>query len=491
MCYTDGYTFAVVRFLIIIALLCIGQTAFTQTRTYFTWAPSSGRNSTTIVAGLIGSSWSPTGSASIADVTNPANAADPLVSNYTVLKAADVNIAIIEYAGEAWVQPKLSSPLTAGTTTYIRIDPIEHSGLALSALNLLGLLGDAIRTEAYTGATNTAGGAGTISGVCSSRIIIDKDGKYYVAVTPSAAYNSVRIYLRYSSGLLGLALGSSYTMKVYNAFYTSPDCGDSWATDLGQQTGLSLSLTDAVQNPGNAIDASESSYSELQTGLVALGATVTQTVFFSGYSSVEDQVRTTISIPSSLLEANLFSSIKVQAYNGTTAVGTEYSLSSILSVDALTLLSLFANEAEVSLTFKPGVAFDRVRISSSSFLSIGNTLLGGGLNIYNVERTPPDPASQIDLADNTEKMICESEAVALGIKSPLPGYDYDWYTQPSGGTVYKQQTTSFTESALSVGAHYFYAEAKKTGCSITSNRTKVKITVQQKPQAPAVVITSN
>ncbi|HVW94736.1 MAG TPA: gliding motility-associated C-terminal domain-containing protein [Mucilaginibacter sp.] len=96
--------------------------------------------------------------------------------------------------------------------------------------------------------------------------------------------------------------------------------------------------------------------------------------------------------------------------------------------------------------------------------------------------------------------VCEGSQAILRITNPQPGYQYNWYTQPTGGSPVAT-TVNFTTQPLTSGTT-FYAEAvNSTGC-VSASRTVVNISVTPLPVItvqnasicpgdPATLISSN
>ncbi|MGY0038799.1 hypothetical protein [Pedobacter sp. NJ-S-72] len=96
-------------------------------------------------------------------------------------------------------------------TTYIRFDPPTGTGLNLDALKIIGDVtglysSGFVKVDAYTGATASNDGTKIADANVSGTVVTDAAGLTYLAVTSTSAYNSVRVRLRYTSGLLGLSL---------------------------------------------------------------------------------------------------------------------------------------------------------------------------------------------------------------------------------------------------------------------------------------------
>src|SRR5690606_34537731 len=210
----------------LLTILC-STNFYGQTKEYAD-TQTNGKNSATVLLGLISGGYSSTPNSSIATVDTPANAVDGVETTAAVMKARNVSLLVADYTGEAWLQmnfPSTSLP-GANTTTYVKIDKPTTTGLSLDLLNtvggLLGLLSEnIIITEVYNGSTLIN------NNNVHTTIAEDANGNVYLAITPTQNYTGVRLKLRSQSNLLGLSLGGGLDMNVYEAFYYSDglDCG--------------------------------------------------------------------------------------------------------------------------------------------------------------------------------------------------------------------------------------------------------------------------
>src|SRR5699024_994875 len=104
------------------------------------------------------------------------------------------------------------------TTSYVKIGEPSASGLNVDLLDVVGgLLGlldnDLVMVDVYNG------GSQVPASEVSSTIVTDADGNNYIAVTSEQDYTGIKVKLKYRGNLLGLSIGASLKMKVYDAFY--------------------------------------------------------------------------------------------------------------------------------------------------------------------------------------------------------------------------------------------------------------------------------
>jgi len=462
----------------LIAITLFSSKSYSQTKNYATVTPSSG---TTAYYTLLGSENESPGATGAGTILNPGNAAIITPSNPATLTANYFNVlGLYKGEGEAYLQLKYGSTVAAGKTTYIRFEAGPTGGLNLDLLGIVGdltglLSNNVIQVDAYSGATAAGNGVKIASGVTTT-IVKDAAGLNYFAVTSASSYNSVRVRLRYRGNLLGLALGSSVGINLYTPFnYDAGNCGPAVFTSIGETTGLNVSLTTLVANPSFAIDGNTTTFSQLQSGLVGLGSNVSQT-FYLPYvtASNTDVAKITLSQPGTLLSLDVLKTIRIQAYNGNTPVGSIQSATNLLT---LQLLGLFSNDRPFSVFFSPGVPFDGIRVTIDNTLAVGGNLLAGGVKIYEVERTVAKPlfAGSISGAQT----ICGGSNLVLAAQNPSASFTYNFYKKVNNAPVLLAANTAgtTTETGLAPGTYTYYIGAVKAECTAESDRDSVLVTV--------------
>ncbi|MGJ1388424.1 Ig-like domain-containing protein [Sphingobacterium spiritivorum] len=383
--------------LLVLILINVPGTGYAQTRQYATVAPSSGKNQATILLGAISGGYSSTTS-NAASVTNPGLAADGNPGTHSVLTASNLSLAIIDVSGEAWLQMKFPSALAAGTTSYVKIDkPTPGGGLNLDLVTgvggLLGLLQqNVIIPEVYTGATSSSDGTMINSASVVSSIVQDASGNNYIAVKSSQSYNAVRVKLRSQSALLGLSIGASLSLNVYDAFAvpSATACNPATYTDEGKVTGINVQLANTVINPTYAIDANTSNYSEISLGTLAVGGSASQSIYFPTLSEPNSRLKVRMQINPTALNVNLIGAYGVRAYNGNTQVFEQVIGSGLIG--GLDVLGLLNSGGIVTVPFDIAAQYDRVELV---LFSTVNLTTGSGVRLYAVSRTSaacPEPS---------------------------------------------------------------------------------------------------
>src|SRR5690606_770531 len=150
------------------------------------------------------------------------------------------------------------------------------------------------------------------------RIVRDAEGRYYLAITPTADYNRVRITDK-TNALLGLNQENS--LNVYGMCYETnfDGCAFPFTTSF-DGSGLSIDLTDlggyGVTNAYRAIDASNTSdYSEISLGTLNVAGSVEQKVQFNKTLEANSIVSLDMRVGTGVLAADVFDRIEVVGYN--------------------------------------------------------------------------------------------------------------------------------------------------------------------------------
>ncbi|MET1055318.1 MAG: putative Ig domain-containing protein [Pedobacter sp.] len=484
---TKNYLFLIAN---LILLTVFGAQSYAQTKNYAEVTPSTGTIAYYTLLGV------PTqgASANAGSITDPGNAAAGASTAPATLNANYANVlGLITGEGEAYIQLKYGSPLTAGKVTYIPFDPPTITGVNVDLLNLVGdLTGlfskELVTLEAYSGATAGSDGTKIPDGSVTKAIVRDASGRNYFAVTSSLAYNSVRVKLRYTSNLLGLSLGASLHLNVYTAFNHSADnCGSPLYTNLGEATGVNVSLNGILANPERAIDGNVTTFSQLQSGLVGVGSVVSQTVYLNGLSSAGDVAKVVLSQPGTVLTLNLLNTITLQAFNGATPVGGVQSAGGLLNLQLLNT----ANDNIFPVYFTPGGTFDRIKISVNNTLAVGGNILSGGLKIHEVQRTVTKPVFAGTIAGGTLS-ICGGSTLTLSGQNLNPAETYNFYKKANNITtqVAAANAGTYTEAGLAAGTYTYYISAQKAGCTGESDRDSVQVIVKPTLVFPAGTLTN-
>jgi len=385
------------------------------------------------------------------------------------------------YSG--YVELQYPTTLPANTTSYVKITTDDNLLPALLGGNLGGLLANVLGAvlignqeftiEAKNGATVVLDGDSNVVADFAGdrlRVVINPAGESLIAITPAVPYNRIRLTNRIGASLLGL--GNTKTLNVFETYYVSApaNCGLPAFTNF---TGTGITL-DALQlgsagvtDPEFAIDANTTNFSVLSLGVLGVGATVSQTVYFEGLSTATDQFTVRLRTAGTLLNLDVANNIRVITSNGGTEVSNQ-TLSTLLALNLLNMQGGVINNIPVS----PGAPIDRITVQ---FNSLVGASVAQNLDFFGVTRTvapptvtpPPVGTGYFACVNNTASLVATTGA----------GNELHWYTTATGGTAtilasgvpYVTQPLTATTT--------FYVAAAKIGCPEESSRIAIPVTV--------------
>lgn len=379
-------------------------------------------------------------------VNNKGNAAT--TSNST---SAD----LYTFFGDAWLQLKYTNVLSAGTTSFIRVD--------VPGFTLSSLIGDAITVDAYNNATASSNG----NFVSSVSVSIVYDQNYtYLAVTPSVQYNSLRVKLSAQS-----IQYPPYVLNVFYSFYNisdAADCGNGWTADIGEKS-MGAAPASNVSNPKSVIDDDKNTYSKLQLTANQQNIELSQTIYFPSSSYLNNVVKITASV-SSLFNSNNYT-IHAQAYHGLTPKGINQNITALINTTPNSPVDIYIN---------PGSFINRVKITIKAN---NNGNLAAHVNLHEVDLVPEEP-----ILIQNKFNSCPGD-ITLQIKNPDPGLEYLWYDNddkliPNTSVTYKANFAySVTPYAIKVTAR----KRSTNNCTNESAKTNSEITINRKPDTPEII----
>lgn len=418
------------------------------------------------------------------NVTNPDNAKTNSETTFARVNSnAGLAAGLFAFQGE--LELIFPTKVLAGKTSYIRINVNDPDLLnTLLGGSLGNLLADVVGTVVLGNRYFEAGarlGQGSGNNVLSAnsstpftgdnvRIIKDANGYFYIAITPQKDYD--RVYVKdFTNAVVGLG-ATSYT-DVYYAFHgegTDP-CAQGFATSF-EGSGISLDLLKLGQagviNMERAIDADKTNFSQLSLGVVGVGSTVSQTIYFETLSKPTDEFNLKIQAAKALLDLGLANNIKLTAYNGSTSV-YETNMNALLNLD---LLGLLKTGVPVPIPFAPGVAFDRVKVTFSSLVAVGLTQT---FNLYSITRSAARPTF-VAPASNA-LTTCYGTSASL-TATTLSTNDLRWYDAQVDGNLLA--TTAYNvayPTPVLTASKTYYVAARTLGCTEESVRVPIVVTV--------------
>ncbi|WP_378186186.1 Ig-like domain-containing protein [Aquimarina sp. W85] len=397
------------------------------------------------------------------------------------------------------LEMEFPSLLPANTTSYVKIDTDYNllpallggslGGVLTEILDLVLIGNQEFTVEALNNNTVVLDGDSAVENSFAQsnlKIIIDAAGNYYIALTPTQPYNRIRLTNRINT-IIELDPDPVKKLSVYGAYYVSDanNCGGASFTSF-DGSGLNLDALTlggaGVTNPENVLDNDETTFSELSLGLIAVGASIEQIIYFEGASAATDNFSIRLRLDPSLLTLGIANFINIKGYNGDTLVqSTE--LSALLNVDLLTLLQ---NNQIGTISFTPGAPIDRIAIEFSSFASVSITQR---LELYDVTRTPALPT--ID-AGSQNVTICEGDTASLVATANPASLQLKWYDAIIGGNLLATVNSGevFNTPVVTTDTT-FYVATNKVGCANESVRLPVVVLVQENTLAPTITLDSN
>ncbi|MDO6601669.1 Ig-like domain-containing protein, partial [Arenibacter palladensis] len=420
---------------------------------------------------------------------NSANAIDTDLSTKASIRAKDFPGS---YSGA--LELEFPSLIPAETTAYVKIDaedPILEPLLAGGLGDFLGAVVVSkqefsvqvknVNTVVLQGDSNDAGEFGT----SRMRLVMNEAGEYFIVVTPDQAFNRIRIINRIDQG--GISIGEK-TLGVFGAFFNTSeiigDCGSpSFTSYDGSSSGLLGVGGAGVHDPENAIDDDNNTFSELNLGMIGIGSSIEQILYFEELSYSNEVFKFNLKLNSGLLALGVLDNIEILGYNGADLVASE-SLTDLLNLD---LLGLFQNDENAEVPFAPGAPIDRIVIRFSSFISVA--LPVQKLEIHEVKKVPGPPTFD---ASSQDVDICKGESASLIAVADPNDLELRWYDSAVDGTLLGTVAsgTPFVTSPI-LADTTFYVAAAEVGCPEESERTPVEVTVVPSPEATDIMVTGN
>lgn len=430
------------------------------------------------------------------EVDNSANAIDGNLSTQATIRASS-GLALGAGAYDGHLELEFPSTLPSNTQSFVKIDTEDDLLPSLLGGSLGRLLADVLGTvlignQEFTvtisnnGAMLLQESSGSNNAFSSDqlRVVTDANNDFFLAISPSADYNRVRI-----DNQIGAILGlfNTRALDVFGAFSGSDPnvCGTPSYTSF-DGSGLSLDLLGlggaGVSNPNLAIDGDPNTASEIGLGVLGVAASIEQTIYFESLSQSGDNFYIQLAIDPSLLSLGLANNIQVIAQNGSNSPTFNGSLSSLLDLD---LLGLLEAGQVATIPIDPAGQANRITLRLSSLLNVD---IAQSINLYEVFRAPALP--DLD-ADSQDVSICSGESVDL-IATTVGGAELRWYDAQTGGTLLATVNSGdpYTTPVLTSSTTYFVASADPA-CPEESPRIPVEVNVVDIPTAADIDISGD
>ncbi|MDV6167855.1 hypothetical protein R1T16_05425 [Flavobacterium sp. DG1-102-2] len=399
---------------------------------------------------------------------------------------ANSGLALGLGAYSGYLELNYPAMVPANTTSYVKITTEDNLLPALLGGNLGGLLSTVLgavlignqefTVDARNGAsvvlTGNSNNVANFSGE-RLRIVTNAAGETLIAITPAVQYNRIRLTSRVGASLVGL--GNQKIVNVFETYYVSApaNCGAPAFTNF---TGSGITLdalqlgSAGVQNPQFAIDANTTNFSVLSLGILGVGATVSQTVYFEGLSGATDQFGVRLRTTGTLLNLDLINNVRVITSNG----GTEVSNQTLSTLLALNLLN-FQGGTITTVPVNPGAPIDRITVQFSSLVGAS---VAQNLDFFGVTRTVAPPVVTPPASGNY--FACVNSTASL-VATTAAGNELRWYTTATGGTPTTVASGLPFVTPLLTATTTFYVAAAKIGCPEESSRVAVPVTVTPVP----------
>ncbi|WP_339754210.1 DUF7507 domain-containing protein [Algoriphagus aquimarinus] len=272
----------------------------------------------------------------------------------------------------------------AGTTSYMRIDTDASLldallggsvGAVLSDLLNTVILGNhyfnVIANDASGTPLFTASSANGFGGYNDQvKIVQDALGRYYLAITPNAAYNSITI----EDHTDALLLGQDNSINVYGLCYDigAEACATGFTTSF-DGSGITVDAGSigsyGVTNAERALDNNNNDdYSELSLGTLGVAGSIQQNIQFRQTIAAGGSFKIKLGVGSGVLDAGVFGRIEVVGYLDGVEVYEETLENAVIG--SVNLVDLFNNGANEEIRISPGVAVDEIAIRLRSLVSV-------------------------------------------------------------------------------------------------------------------------
>jgi len=305
-----------------------------------------------------------------------------VVSSQNAAKAVDGNLntaarvtsgsLVANVTNNGFIELKFPSVLTAGTTTFVKINMEDNLQLtALLGGSVGNLLNDVLGIVVGQQSLQVTVKNGTTSVLDSSnfaqsalRIVQNGAGDYFIMVRPTADYDRVMITNKVN-GLLAYRY-----LEVYEAFNVSGSATCGIGNYTSWDGGGIVSLLGArVFDANYAVDANITNYSRINLGTLTAGQYLQQIVYFEGPASATDKYFVKFKIDNALVELGVLGNIRIIGYNGSTAVYNKLLTDS--SFLTLGIANSLAQNQPVTIPVEPTAAIDRIAIRYTGLANVG------------------------------------------------------------------------------------------------------------------------
>ncbi|MGY0038790.1 Ig-like domain-containing protein [Pedobacter sp. NJ-S-72] len=274
-----------------------------------------------------------------------------------------------------------------------------------------------------------------------------------------------------AQGALGTCVsGTASVIVTVNNVTPNPGSVPCEGAVTQTNTGGGLALLPSVANPGFAIDDDINTSSSLFIPIGLLNSSVSQTVGFTGISTLGDQVKLSLTQTGALLTLGVANNISVTTYKNGISNGDTKQLT-----DPALNLNLLTGNKDAFVQFTPTSTFDAVELK----LSTGLVSLLTSINLNYAQRIIVSPT-----VASANVSACEGTAATLAVSNPVAGLTYNWYDSANPTTAVATNSPTFTTPTnLIAGTYVYFVTANRNGCA-SPVVTNVTVTINGAAPAP-------
>lgn len=299
--------------------------------------------------------------------------------------------------------------------------------------------------------------------------LIAASGIVEYTITPTAAFQGIRI------SITGLASVSA-SIDVYDAYVKVPAGSNIVCSNIadilygakaGTVVGGIANATGGVTNYLNGADNSASTYTTLTTGAQVLSQ-VYYTTVFNTPSKIGDTIKLMIQDASlALLNVSALAGMQINLYNGSSSSTPVQTIANNSTLLTLNLLNSSTNVMEIAVV--PTAVFDRVELQLGGVAAALQSI-----RVYEVTRLNAGVSLTAAQADLYRYV---GQSFSLAATSIATGDSVAYYDAASGGNLVTATTNIVTTAAQAGTVLHYYAGTTRNGCSESSGRKAINVSV--------------
>ena len=350
----------------------------------------------------------------------------------TVKSKAGLVAGLFGASGELTLNHTTQIP--ANTDYYLKLesDGGTLDGLVGGGLGQLvtGLLNNLLLGDHYFGVT-VSGGSNTFTAYTNTkynetldkaRIVMDKNGKHYMKITPDFQFNSIKL-TDYNAGLIGILTAVKST-RIYEGFYYTgnSDCAEMMTYYDSSPGLLSLDLAGlgatGVKSPQFAIDNDTTTASNIGMGVLSVAGSISQSFILPTTTDNTKDIQVMLHMANpALLSVGVAEGVFIEAYNNGVLVSSQQVNSAFLGAD---LLGLVNQGQKILVRYKPTGSYDEVKVTVKGLANVG---IAKTVDVYDVAVVNSHP--------DVNQTVCTVNGT-FNLNTIVPGYSasntYKYYT---------------------------------------------------------------